>query len=241
MCDRLIDKLGTLRLDQLTVPVLRAWWAQQRAKVAPATCNRRLVRLKNILAEAVEAELIPKNPAKVIRKLVAPKPYSRPVTPKEWELLVQHANRRLLPYILTAHYTAQRRGSLLKIRRRDIDLDSMRIYFPLVKSQDSHEMPLHPRLYEALLPLPNDPNAPVLYPYRDGSAVSRAFCRLCRRLGIRGLKFHGLKHDALTKLAEKGNDVFMLQAISGNKDLRSLQRYVHLGGTEAVRQALNGL
>ncbi len=117
----------------------------------------------------------------------------------------------------------------------------MNIYFPLVKSQDSHEMPLHPRLYEALLPLPDDPDALVLPRYNSGQAISHAFARLCRRLGIRGLKFHGLKHDALTKLAAKGNDVFMLQAISGNKSLSMLQRYVHLGGTDAVRRALNEL
>lgn len=41
------------------------------------------------------------------------------------------------------------------------------------------------------------------------------------------LVFHDLRHDALSRWAERGMSLPDLQAIGGHRDLRSLRRYLH--------------
>jgi integrase len=56
---------------------------------------------------------------------------------------------------------------------------------------------------------------------------------LARRFvaGIRGVdiaRFHDLRHEATTRLFEKGLNIMEVASITGHKDLRMLRRYTHL-------------
>ena len=52
--------------------------------------------------------------------------------------------------------------------------------------------------------------------------------RACKRAGIRGLRFHDLRHEATSRFFEKGLNVMEVASITGHKDLRMLLRYTHL-------------
>ena len=57
----------------------------------------------------------------------------------------------------------------------------------------------------------------------------KAFERACQRAEIRALTFHDLRHEALSRLAERGDfSVLELAAVSGHKSLQVLKRYTHL-------------
>ena len=59
--------------------------------------------------------------------------------------------------------------------------------------------------------------------------LQSAFRLACGRAGIEGLRFHDLRHEALSRLAERGDlSVFELAAISGHKSLQMLKRYTHV-------------
>ena len=53
--------------------------------------------------------------------------------------------------------------------------------------------------------------------------------------GIEDLRFHDLRHEATTRLFEKGLNIMEVASITGHKDLRMLRRYTHLKAEELAK------
>jgi integrase len=51
---------------------------------------------------------------------------------------------------------------------------------------------------------------------------------------LKGLRFHDLRHEAVTRLFEKGLNPIEVGMVSGHKTLSMLQRYTHLRSEELV-------
>jgi integrase len=54
--------------------------------------------------------------------------------------------------------------------------------------------------------------------------------------GIIDLRFHELRHEAVSRLFELGLNPMEVAAISGHKTLQMLKRYAHLKATELVKK-----
>ena len=59
-------------------------------------------------------------------------------------------------------------------------------------------------------------------------AISQNFAKACQKAGISGLHFHDLRHEATSRLFEKGFDTMEVRTITGHKTLQMLARYTHL-------------
>ena len=59
---------------------------------------------------------------------------------------------------------------------------------------------------------------------------------VCRRAGFIDLRFHDLRHEATSRFFEKGLNVMEVAAITGQKDLRMLQRYTHLRAEDLAKK-----
>jgi hypothetical protein len=70
------------------------------------------------------------------------------------------------------------------------------------------------------VPLPGGSSGPVRHP-----AESPGFKIVVK---FPNLRFHDLRHEATSRLFEKGLNIMEVASITGHKDLRSLQRYTHL-------------
>ena len=66
--------------------------------------------------------------------------------------------------------------------------------------------------------------------------LSGAFLRLCRRLNIDNLHFHDLRHEATSRLFEKGLNPVEVATITGHKDTKMLMRYTHLRAEDLVER-----
>lgn len=66
-----------------------------------------------------------------------------------------------------------------------------------------------------------------LFPYST-DAVSAAFTRACKVLGINGLTFHDLRHEGVSRLFEMGWTIPRAAEVSGHRSWQSLQRYTHV-------------
>ena len=53
---------------------------------------------------------------------------------------------------------------------------------------------------------------------------------------IKDLRFHDLRHEAVSRFFEMGMSVPEVALISGNKDVRQLLRYTHLNPTNVFRK-----
>ena len=64
-----------------------------------------------------------------------------------------------------------------------------------------------------------------------------AFQAACVRAEIEGFTWHDLRHEALSRLAERGDmSVLELAAVSGHKTLQMLKRYTHLQAEKLAKK-----
>jgi integrase len=59
-------------------------------------------------------------------------------------------------------------------------------------------------------------------------SITHAFGRVCTRAKLGDLHFHDLRHEATSRLFEKGLNMMEVAAITGHKTLEMLKRYTHL-------------
>src|SRR5215475_6719922 len=69
-----------------------------------------------------------------------------------------------------------------------------------------------------------------IFPYST-DAISAAFTRTCRFLGIEDLRFHDLRHKETSRLFEMGKTITQAAAVSGHRSWTSLKRYTHIRQT----------
>jgi integrase len=70
-------------------------------------------------------------------------------------------------------------------------------------------------------------SGPLIFPYST-DAISAAFTRACKLLGIVDLRFHDLRHEAVSRLFEMGKTIPQAASVSGHQSWGSLKRYSHL-------------
>ncbi len=66
-----------------------------------------------------------------------------------------------------------------------------------------------------------------IFPYNSKS-VGTAFRRARQFLGIEGLRFHDLRHEATSRLFEAGLSIERVALVTGHKDWKMLKRYTNL-------------
>lgn len=225
----LVETFGRLELSKITAEAVEVWWGQLRRQPrAPATCNKLLVRLRHILNKAVEWSYVERNPARFIKRAKEPPGRAPHFSNAVRTQLLEKANPNLKLYLLAASYTGGRRRSLLELRERDIDWGEGLITFRATKNGEDHTMPLHPVLREILEPRRTGQGEAYVLPRYQPAALSRAFKRLTRRLGLEKYRFHDTRHDVASRLAEAGANQKVIMDVLGHKDPRSSIRYTHL-------------
>ncbi len=135
----------------------------------------------------------------------------------------------MYPIILLALATSMRRGELVKIRWEDINFEKKHISIMDSKNNEGRRVPLTSAAKEAIDMLDDDYDSETCRIFADISDnnITKCFGEIRDAANIKGLKFHNLRHIALTDLADAGLTTIELQRFSGHKTLSQLSRYVH--------------
>lgn len=136
--------------------------------------------------------------------------------------------------ILFAIESGMRRGEILNVRTRDVDFERGLLNVPETKTDSPRVIPLT-NAAKQLLKLRADACCDrdgKLFP-TTANAFRLAWERCKRRAakelpGLADLRFHDLRHEAVSRFFELGLNVPEVAAISGHKDPRMLFRYTHL-------------
>ncbi len=144
-------------------------------------------------------------------------------------------NPFLLPIVRLALETAMRRGEIIQLRWEHIDLNRRIAHLPDTKNGYSRTVPLSPTAVHVLRSLPRSLHGQV-FPGLTTEAIQRSFVRATRRAKLKDLRFHDLRHEATTRLFEKGLNIMEVASITGHKDLRMLKRYTHLKAEDLARK-----
>jgi integrase len=234
ICHRTLALLTTSDVAQYREARLRT--------VAAATVTREL----NTISHAVDTATrdwgiyLPRNPCKLVRRPSAPRGRDRRLLPGEEARLlaaVDHGrNIYLRPLIVLAIETGMRRGELLGLEWKDVDLEIGVAHLQLTKNGEARSVPLSIRARRVLQSLRDertDTSEARPLP-TTASAVAQAWGHLRVRAGMPDLHFHDLRHEAVSRLFERGLNIMEVASISGHKELSMLKRYTHLRAVDLV-------
>ncbi len=216
-----------------------ATYRDQRLKtMSPATVIREL----NTISHAVDtarrdwAIHLVDNPVKLVRRPKAPKGRTRRLGHDEEAKLLEAAdagrNSYMRSLIILAIETGMRRGELLALTWENVDLDTGVAHLAMTKNGESRDVPLSKRARGTLTALGVASKGRIIP--TTGNAVRLCWEHLVVRAGLADLRFHDLRHEAVSRLFEKGLGLMEVASISGHKELRMLQRYTHLRAADLV-------
>lgn len=210
-------------------------------EVAPATIIRELSYFSSIITHArKEWGININNPVALVARPKNPQGRSRILDAAETDSLfeaLRPTGRRsiwMLPLVKLALETAMRRSELLALRWEHIDLKRRTIFLQLTKNGASRTVPLSTHAIQTLTQMPHNLDGRV-FPVTH-EVVSQAFNRARKQAGVKNVRFHDLRHMAITRLAEKLPNLIELSAVSGHKSLAMLKRYYHPSAEQLAKK-----
>jgi integrase len=188
------------------------------------------------------------NPTTGIKRMSEPQGRMKRLLPDAEKVLLTYssdiATIPLSSIIIIAIETGMRSAEILSMRWEDVDLNSRRVLLRHTKNGDSRVVPLTSRAKQELQNLISKQDAELVFPYCRWQ-VRRQFIKLINKAKSThngpqnpfiGLRFHDLRHEALSRLSDKGLNVIELSYISGHKTLSMLKRYTHPDHANLIRK-----
>ncbi|MBU2738870.1 site-specific integrase [Acidithiobacillus concretivorus] len=180
------------------------------------------------------------NPVELVRKPKLPRGRDRRLVGDEETRLLdacQTISPELASIVGIAIETAMRQGEIMGMTWNKVDLKRQTVTLEDTKNGEKRIVPLTTKATQILRDLPRNLDGKVWTYTDDGMRTS--YKRACKRAGIKGLTFHDLRHEATSRLFEKGLALMQVSAITGHKNMQMLKRYNHLKPEDLVK-LLNG-
>ena len=232
--------LADYALTNLTAGRIAHYRDERLKQVAPATVVRELAYLSSIINHARKELGFPiQNPVSLVRKPSSGRGRDRVLNAQEQERLLAalsptgRKNPLTKPIVQIALATAMRRGELLSLKWSDIDLIGQTATLHTSKNGEGRVVPLSSKAVEVLHGLPR--NMEAVFPI-SAHALAANFKRAVKAAGLTNLRFHDLRHTAITQMSRKLPNVIELASVSGHRSLKMLQRYYHPRPEELARK-----
>ena len=191
------------------------------------------------------------NPVMNIRKPPPGRGRNRRLSADEETILLEacddYSNPMLGWIVRTALFTGMRAGEITSLRRGQVDLPRRVIRLNDTKNGSARTVPLSREAVQVLAaaldhsirPLDTD----LIFwgePGRDGNRRAyefrMAWKKIIKDTKIINLRFHDLRHEAVSRLVEAGLGDQEVAAISGHKSMQMLRRYTHLRAEDLVER-----
>jgi integrase len=214
--------------------------------VEPQTCGNYFSHLSNIFTVARPAWGYPlsrqefDDSVTVIKKLGLIRKgneRNRRPTLDELDRLMEHFGRirenrpssiPMQKIIAFAIFSTRRQEEVTLLRWDDLEEDRILVRdmkHPGDKKGNNAYCELPPEAVAIVKSMPRDEER--IFPYST-DAISAAFTRACKILGIEDLRFHDLRHEGISRLFETGRTIPLVAAVSGHRSWTSLKRYTHI-------------
>lgn len=241
-------RLADMQLDKITGEVV-AQYRDMRLKVVAANTVRLELAFLSVVFEQCRKEwgLAVSNPVRQIRMPKPGKPRQRRLETGEEDALLAACKASgayyLHSFVVLAIETGMRFSEIAGVRCEHVNIVNRTIYLPDTKNGHPRTVPLSSRAVAAIQALPRSING-HMFPVKPGSIRSAFLIAVQKAQAIRpdsvtflrGLRFHDLRHEAVTRLFEKGLNPIEVGMVSGHKTLSMLQRYTHLRSEELVHK-----
>ena len=228
--------LGDIPLKDLQIKHFAIWRDERLLKVKPNTVMREL-RILRVLIDWARDEKggdIKDNPARHLRVRGTGDARAPFFTYEDEKRLLnelsQMSNKNHLRLTKLALVTGFRRSELLSLTWRNIDLSKEKIYVQrkecAAKGRSSSMIivPLPQKAKDLLRSFKNKEGK--IINLTKGSARN-GFERARKKAGLETLRFHDLRHIAISRMWDSGMNALEISACSGHRDIKMLMRYSH--------------
>jgi integrase len=253
----LLDYFGDTPIDRITNATVDRFRLERLATPtqygrdrAIASVNRELELLRSILLYAVGEGYISKAPKAPITKAHETR-RERILSFAEEKKLLKACDtpdrRHIIPLIIFAVETGMRKGEMLALTWRDVDIFAnprpvIRVRATTTKTLQSRVVPISKRLLEVLkAKASNDPTPPEYANDPPSSPVfaittwQKSFAAACKDAGITGLRWHDLRATFITRLVESGAvSAETVAKISGHQDVATLYKHYLRNSASAI-------
>jgi integrase len=130
--------------------------------------------------------------------------------------------------VALAIFSTRRQEEINLLRWDDLDDDRILVRdmkHPGDKKGNNVYCELPPKALAIIKSMPR--NQPKIFPFTT-DAISAAFTRACRFIGIEDLRFHDLRNEGISRLFELGRTIPQVAAVSGHRSWTSLKWYTHV-------------
>ena len=241
-------KLADMFIDKITGEVVAKYRDERLTQVSNNTVRLELAFLSVVFEQCrKEWGLAVSNPIKQIRMPKPGKPRQRRLEAGEEDALLSACKASgahyLHTFVVLAIETAMRFGELSGVAWVNVNLEKRTIFLPDTKNGESRTIPLSTRALNAIQSLPRSINGRI-FSAKPGSIRSAFLIALAKAQNkqpdsqtfLQGLRFHDLRHEAVSRLFEKGLNPIEVGWISGHKTIQMLNRYTHLKAENIVEK-----
>ena len=167
------------------------------------------------------------------------------------------SNQWIGPVVRFALETGMRQGEILGLEWKHVDLKRRTAHLPETKNGTARTVPLSSVAVAVLEAVARPIKGGKVFPTSE-SAFKQAWQKAVRRARkayekelkaagvadnviqadshLTDLHFHDLRHEATSRLFEKGLDVMEVASITGHKTLQMLKRYTHLKAEKLAKK-----
>ncbi|MCJ2112913.1 site-specific integrase [Methylobacterium sp. E-025] len=223
--------IANLNLSHITTKSVVDYRDSRMQLVQPSTARRELAILQHCFEIAKKEWGFPLscNPVHNIKLPEGSKARQNRLTPGDEERLNEALKQSRLwylqPLVRLAIETGMRRGELLSLRWSSVDFLQRTARLEDTKNGHPRTIPLTSTAIKLLQVLPR--KSDLIIPV-SGNAVRLAWERLRVKAHLPDLRFHDLRHEAISRLTEMGLTVPEVALISGHRDYKMLARYTHI-------------
>ncbi|QQN98426.1 tyrosine-type recombinase/integrase [Pseudomonas sp. SW-3] len=256
---KLIEHLGKYSLAALSAEIIAGFRDKRlsesgnKGNISNNTVRLELALLSHLFTVAIQewGMGLTFNPVLNIRKPSPGEGRDRRLSPDEELRLINavnaHSNPMLGWIVRIALETGMRASEISTLRRHQVDLERRVLRLRDTKNDSARTVPLNRFATEVITSAMNNPIRPIDCdlvffgePGRDKKrrpyAFTKAWATLKTKLKMRDLRFHDLRHEAVSRLVEAGLSDQEVSAISGHKSMQMLKRYTHLRAEDLVER-----
>ena len=202
-------------------------------KRSGATVNRYCAALSVALTMATrEWGWLRENPMRRVTKRKEARGRVRFLSDEEHERLLPACKESsfsyLYPIVVLALSTGMRRGEILALRWKDVDLKRGRVTLEDTKNGDRRGVPLKGEALSLLVEISKVRLLGDDRVFLEASNVGERFSRAVRTAGVHDFRFHDLRHSCASYLAMNGCTPSEIAGVLGHRTLAMVKRYAHL-------------
>lgn len=229
--ETLTKDLGHMALGEIEPKSIATWRDKKLQRIKPASVNRLIGTLGSVLNHARKEWQLPlDNPIPNIKRPSNGKARTRRFIGDEEQRLLAALDTKYAQVVRFAIATGMRRSEILSLEWQFVDQKRRVAQLEITKNGETRSVPLSSSAVAVLKEIASPETWPTVGPVFKVNAVAldKGWRRACNKAGITGLRLHDLRHEAISRLFERGLNVMQVSGISGHKTLSQLKRYTHL-------------